>query len=433
MSTSEGVTVNSKRKYLIIFIAMLIQAIPFGVAQNIQPLFIPYVVKHFSFSLAAFSLIFTFGALASSVCSPFLGKLFGKVNIKILFLIGTILSSLGFLGMGFSTNLVEFYILSAVTQVGCVLFSGLGIPFLIGGWFPTKGRGQALGIAFAGGSIGNVFLQPIVASMLGVKGEAYSYILFGIFSIIVSLILVLIFVRVPKQSELVPISADQAAQGDSAKKAKKASNQVIYEGPGAAATRKNKYFWMFAVGYALIGVAISACSTQYASYFRMQLHLNPQLIGVLGSVFAFFCLIGNVGGGTLFDKIGSFKSMSLAFIFQALAIIGMLLAGVSHDFAFGFSIFYGLCVFSYMSGPAFLSTDVFGRKDASVNLGTMSLLFAIGFALGSVIFGAFAQSIGFKLAWIAMIVFLVVGYVCLLVSVKAMKHKQKLEIQQAAA
>lgn len=37
---------DSKRKFFMIFIAMLIQAIPFGVAQNIQPLFIPYVVKH---------------------------------------------------------------------------------------------------------------------------------------------------------------------------------------------------------------------------------------------------------------------------------------------------------------------------------------------------------------------------------------------------
>lgn len=428
MSSSKINKINPKKKYLMIFIAMIIQAIPFGVAQNIQPLFIPYVVKQFSFSLAAFSLIFTFGALASSVCSPFLGKLFGKVNLKFLFIIGTVLSSLGFLGMGFSTNLAEFYILSAITQVGCVLFSGLGIPFLIGSWFPTKGRGQALGIAFAGGSIGNVFLQPIVSSMLGSHGAAYSYVLFGILSLIFSLIIVLLFVRIPKEEEIKSLTA---GLNENVKEDTKSEKHRIYEGPGSAATRKNKYFWLFAIGYALIGISISACSTQYASYFRMQLHLDPSLIGALGSVFAFFCLIGNVGGGTLFDKIGGFKAMTLAFIFQAIAIIGMLLAGVSHNFSFIFSVFYGLCVFSYMSGPAFLCTDVFGRKEASVNLGTMSLLFAIGFALGSVIFGAFAQSIGFKLAWVAMIVFLVVGYLCLLTAIKAMKHRQKLEFQKA--
>ncbi|WP_297633999.1 conjugated bile salt MFS transporter [uncultured Clostridium sp.] len=426
-SVSTTHTSNSKRKIFMIFIAMIIQAIPFGVAQNIQPLFIPYVVKHFSFSLAAFSLIFTFGALASSVCSPFLGKLFGKVNLKILFIIGTVLSSLGFLGMGLATNLPEFYILSAIMQVGCVLFSGLGIPFLIGSWFPTTGRGKALGIAFAGGSIGNVFLQPIVSNILGSHGESFSYILFGIISLIFSLVIVLLFVRIPKQGEIEEVTSEKTQENSTTSKA------VVYEGPGAAATRKEKYFWLFATGYAFIGIAISACSTQYASYFRMQLHLDAHLIGILGSVFALFCLIGNVGGGALFDKIGSFKAMILAFIFQGLSIIGMLLAGSSHGFAFLFSICYGLCVFSYMSGPAFLSTDVFGRKDASVNLGTMSLLFAIGFALGSVIFGAFAQSIGFKVAWIAMIVFLVVGYGLLLTSISVMKRRQKAELSKVTA
>ncbi|MGL4449894.1 MAG: MFS transporter, partial [Sarcina sp.] len=166
---------------------------------------------------------------------------------------------------------------------------------------------------------------------------------------------------------------------------------------------------------------------------RMQLHLNPHLIGILGSVFALFCLVGNVGGGALFDKIGSFKAMGIAFVCQGLSIIGMLLAGMSHNFAFMFSIFYGLCVFSYMSGPAFLATDVFGRKESSVNLGTMSLFFAVGFAVGSVIFGAFAQSMGFKVAWIAMLVCLIIGYALLLPSIKIMKHKQKIEMSKVSA
>ncbi|MGL5415461.1 MAG: conjugated bile salt MFS transporter [Clostridium sp.] len=409
---------GNSRKYFMIFIAMLIQAIPFGIAQNIQPLFIPYVIKQFSFSLAAFSLIFTIGSLASAVCSPFLGKLFGKINIKVIFMIGTAMSSLGFLGMGLASNLPEFYILSAVAQIGCVLFSGLGTPFLIGSWFPSKGRGKALGIAFAGGSIGNIFLQPMVSEMLGGHGPSYAYMFFGIISLIVSLVIVLLFIRTPKEGEVLVVTEQ------SAKEEVTEEHHVVYDGPGARGTRKEKYFWVLGIGYVFIGAAISACSTQYASYFKMQLHLNAGLIGILGSVFAFFCLVGNVGGGALFDKIGTFKSMGLAFILQALAIIGMLFAKVSPECAFMFSVFYGLCVFSYMSGPAFIATDVFGRKDSSVNLGVISLFFAAGFALGSVIFGAVAGAGGFGFAWIIMLVLLIIGYILLLFSVKEMKHKQ---------
>lgn len=183
------------------------------------------------------------------------------------------------------------------------------------------------------------------------------------------------------------------------------------------------------IGYIFIGSAISACSTQYASYFKIQLHLKPSLIGFLGSVFAAFCLIGNVAGGALFDKIGTFKAMAIAFILQGLAIVGMLLAGISSDFAFAFSIFYGLCVFSYMSGPAFIATDIFGRKESSVNLGIISLFFAVGFALGTAVFGAIAGAGGFKFAWIIMLVLLVLGYILLLISVKVMKHKQSIAME----
>ena len=48
---------------------MLIQAIPFGVASNIQPQFVSYVVEENGFTLAGFSLIFTLGTIASAVAS----------------------------------------------------------------------------------------------------------------------------------------------------------------------------------------------------------------------------------------------------------------------------------------------------------------------------------------------------------------------------
>lgn len=415
---------SNKRKYIMIFICMLIQAIPFSVAQNIQPLFIPYVIKKFDFSLAAFSLIFTFGSLASAACSPFLGKLFGKVNIKILFLVGSILSSLAFVGFGFSHHLLQFYLFSALAQIGCVIFSGLGIAYLIGAWFPKKGRGEALGLAFAGGSIGNVFLQPLVSSMLGSKGPDKTYIIFGIASLVASLILVLLFIRTPKPGELSDEEINGKAE-DKDKEKEKEKKEEGFQGVGAALTRKNKFFWLFGIGYAFIGVAIAACSTQYASYFKLQLHLSPSLIGILGSVFAFFCLFGNIGGGALFDKLGSFKAMFIAFILQGLAIIGMLISRFIPEFSFMFSVCYGLCVFSYMSGPAFITSDIFGKKESSVNLGTVSLMFAIGFALGSTIFGMFAEMIGFNIAWIAMIVFLVLGYFLLLTSIKKVKKQNQ--------
>ena len=405
--------IDNKKKYFIVFICMFLQAVPYSIAQNIQPLFVPYVIKQFGFSLAGFSLIFTCGAIASAIFSPVLGNVFEKVNIKLLFLVGATLSAVGFMGFGFSHNLAQFYALAAMQKVGCLLFSGIGVPYLINSWFPKEGRGKALGIAFSGGSIGNVFLQQITSQMLASRGATYSYIFFGVLALVCSLPIVMIFVRLPKAGEVEVVEENEAEEVQTSG----------FEGLGAKATKQNKYFWLFSIGYAIIAVSISALSTQYATYFTGELGLSATLVGTLGSVFAAFCLIGNVSGGALFDKIGTLKTMTISMLLQGVAIVALIFCAKVHALAFLFSIAYGLNVYSYMSAPAFMATDVFGKKESSKIFGTISLLFALGYAFGSTLVGMIVDKVGFGAAWIVMLGCVVVGYTLLLGSIKKVKEQ----------
>ena len=405
--------IDNKKKYFIVFICMFLQTVPYSIAQNIQPLFVPYVIKQFGFSLAGFSLIFTCGAIASAVFSPVLGNVFEKVNIKLLFLLGATLSAVGFMGFGFSHNLAQFYVLAAMQKVGCLLFSGIGVPYLINSWFPKEGRGKALGIVFSGGSIGNVFLQQITSQMLASRGVTYSYIFFGVLALVCSLPVVMIFVRLPKAGEVEVVEENEAEEVQTSG----------FDGLGAKATKKNKYFWLFSIGYAIIAVSISALSTQYATYFTGELGLSATLVGTLGSVFAAFCLIGNVSGGALFDKIGTLKTMTISMLLQGVAIVALIFCAKVPALAFLFSIAYGLNVYSYMSAPAFMATDVFGKKESSKIFGTISLLFALGYAFGSTLVGMIVDKVGFGAAWIVMLGCVVVGYTLLLGSIKKVKEQ----------
>ena len=405
--------IDNKKKYFIVFICMFLQAVPYSIAQNIQPLFVPYVIKQFGFSLAGFSLIFTCGAIASAIFSPVLGNVFEKVNIKLLFLVGATLSAVGFMGFGFSHNLAQFYALAAMQKVGCLLFSGIGVPYLINSWFPKEGRGKALGIVFSGGSIGNVFLQQITSQMLASRGVTYSYIFFGVLALVCSLPVVMIFVRLPKAGEVEVVEENEAEEVQTSG----------FDGLGAKATKKNKYFWLFSIGYAIIAVSISALSTQYATYFTGELGLSATLVGTLGSVFAAFCLIGNVSGGALFDKIGTLKTMTISMLLQGVAIVALIFCAKVPALAFLFSIAYGLNVYSYMSAPAFMATDVFGKKESSKIFGTISLLFALGYAFGSTLVGMIVDKVGFGAAWIVMLGCVVVGYTLLLGSIKKVKEQ----------
>ena len=226
-----------------------------------------------------------------------------------------------FMGFSFARKLYQFDILSAVSQVGCIMFSGLGVPFIISHWFPNNGKGKALGIAFSGGSIGNVFLQPITSHLLAASGPSTSYIIFGLLSLIVGIPLVIFFIRLPRDQEVINPSNTSNAQENTTIKG--------YEGAGAEAVRKNIYFWLFSIGYSIIAIPIADLSTQYATYFKSALNLQPSLIGILGSTFALFCLLGNVVGGTLFDKLGSLKTMAISAILIIIAIVSLLLSAHS--------------------------------------------------------------------------------------------------------
>ena len=159
---------SNKKKFatgwMIVVACMLIQAIPFGVAANIQPQFMAYILdpeSGYGFTQAGFSLIFTLGTVVSAIASPFIGAMFNKVNVKTMYLFGSILSGGGFLAFSMCKELWQFYLVAGVVQVGTAAISSIGVPLLINGWFDELSKGKAMGLAFAGGSIGNIFLQSM--------------------------------------------------------------------------------------------------------------------------------------------------------------------------------------------------------------------------------------------------------------------------------
>ena len=147
-------TINKKKiqkGWMMLIVCMLIQAVPFCIASNIQPLFISSVIQEHGFSLTGFSLIFTIGTIVSAIAGPFIGSLFGKVNLKAIYTVGAVLCGGGFMLFSYCNTLPMFYGVAAIVQVGAAIMSGIGVPILINAWFDGKTRGKALGLAFAGG------------------------------------------------------------------------------------------------------------------------------------------------------------------------------------------------------------------------------------------------------------------------------------------
>lgn len=432
---NENKRVSNAYKYFMIFLCMFTQAIPYGIAQNIQPLFVHPLVNTFHFTLASYTLIFTFGAVAASIASPFIGKAMGRVNFKLMYMIGITISALAYVLFGISTKLSGFYLAAILCMIGSTFYSGQGVPWVINHWFPGKGRGMALGIAFCGGSIGNIFLQPITQVILTknmVGGTRNGHLLsmepFFIFAAALFIIgaIVAIFIRTPKKNEIVASDAEIAE----AKKDAAAKNAKLFAGWDAKQVLKMSWFWVFSIGFLIIGIGLASLNEDYAAFLDTKLSLTT--VGMIGSMYGVGCLIGNICGGYLFDKFGTAKSMTFAGVMYVISMLMMVFISLqpygSHSSliaGIAYAIFCGLAVFSYMSGPAFMAKDLFGAKDQGTMLGLVGLSYAIGFAIGAPLLGVLKASFNFTVAWYVMIACVVVGFFLLVLSVNRIKAMQK--------
>lgn len=432
--------VSKGYKYFMVFLCMLTQAIPYGIAQNIQPLFIHPLVNTFHFTLASYTLIFTFGAVFASVASPFIGKALEKVNFRLMYLIGIGLSAIAYVIFGISTKLPGFYIAAIICMIGSTFYSGQGVPWVINHWFPAKGRGAALGIAFCGGSIGNIFLQPATQAILKhfmtgntKTGHLTSMAPFFIFAVALLVIGIIIacFIRTPKKDEIVISDAELAESKKEAELAKAKE----FKGWTSKQVLQMKWFWIFSLGFLIIGLGLASLNEDYAAFLDTKLSLTD--VGLIGSMYGVGCLIGNVSGGFLFDKFGTAKSMTYAGCMYVLSILMMVLisfqpygAHVSKIAGIAYAIFCGLAVFSYMSGPAFMAKDLFGSRDQGVMLGYVGLAYAIGYAICAPLFGIIKGKGSFTVAWYFMIAFVAIGFITLVFAVIQIKRSQKKYIIQ---
>ena len=320
--------------WLIVVGCMLIQAIPYSLAANIQSSFTSYVTEAEGFTYTQFSLIFTIGTVVSALCAPFIGKLFAnpKVNVKLLYVLGVILVGVGFSSMSLAGgNIYAYYVLSILVQIGSAIVSAIGVPTLINSWF-TENKGVAMGLAFSGGGIGNMILQQFAGKWLSNPAIGYkgAYFRFGLLAIIVSLPIALFIMRLPKsKSEL---------EMNKSKKSKKTSSQSSDWGYTFAEVSKIKYFWIFSISFVFVGLYVGGMALQFIPYLQTleQNHVFTLGSALVASLFGLASIFGNLCGGVLFDKLGIIKSLLLASLLVITCGLSLIFVGQINALGFVF-------------------------------------------------------------------------------------------------
>lgn len=423
-------TKNNKKQFfygwVIVFACMLIQAVPFSIAANLQPAFTNYVMSGEGFSLAQFSLIFTIGTVVSAVCSPFIGKLYSspKANIKLLYTLGVCILGGGFAAFSLAgDNIFAYYTLSVLVQIGSAIVSAIGVPTLINGWF-TENKGLAMGLAFSGGGLGNMVLQLLAGKWLPTIGYQQAYFRFGIIAIVISLPIALFVLRLPR-------SEAELASNTSNKKSENKNTTSSKWGYTFAEVSKMKFFWIFASSFIFVGLYVGGMVLQFIPYLQT---LEAEKVFTLGAAtvaasFGLFSMFGNLFGGMLFDKLGITKSLALAGILVITCGFCLIFVPQINALGFVFSICMGISMYSYIIGPSYLTGALFGSKDFGTILGIVQIFFAAGFGIGTTLFGVVVGFGGFQVGWISTIIYAILAYGGLLISTSGIiKHNKEINV-----
>lgn len=302
--------------------------------------------------------------IVGAIAAPYVGRALDKYPLKHVMGVGATFMAVGFLGLSFVRNPIEFYlVLGIFVGFGASSMGSLATSKLVANWFDRR-RGTALGIAAAGVSLSGVIMPYISAELINNYGWREGFLIYGLFTLLVVLPMVLRFV--------VSRPEDIGMRPDGAMPLAVKPGVALPQPKPRLAMRdvfREHNFWVIVLTFSLIFCCMGATLT----------HMIPRLTdngytlvqaSLVMSLCAGFGVTGKLSFGWLGDRLSLRKVMSIVIVMQ---FTGQLLMYLSVDlvvFAIGASLFgYGVGGVVPMHGATVGKT--FGRERFGAILGLM--------------------------------------------------------------
>ena len=191
---------KSNYGYVVAVICFVIAFFYVGNAYNTGSLYVVPVTNHYGFARAEFSIIFSIVSILMIFANLSFVKLYRRLGIKYLVVLGAFLCAIAFFIYYKSTNLIQFYIGAFLFGIGISYTNMLTFSLLINSWF-TENRGTILGLISAGSGLGGSVMSPLVGYIISVYGFKQSYLLTSIALLILIIPIALLIKENPIEYE----------------------------------------------------------------------------------------------------------------------------------------------------------------------------------------------------------------------------------------
>ncbi len=286
---------------------------------------------------------------------PFTGRFMDKLGPRFFMSVGAVMCGIGWVGMGRTHTLTGLYALYSLAGIGAALvYCGSTIVGLK--WFPDK-LGLASGLIAAGFGSGAALFVPFISRIIRTQDYRSAFLYTGIGQGIVILLVSQLMVN-PDPND------PQIAGKKAGSRFKVRANAEQFTSSEMLGTYQ---FYMLYAMMLMMGIGGLMVTAQLGSV--------ADTLGIVKAVFTLAIFVNSLanGAGRIFwgwvsDHVGRERTMIIAFLIQALALVSVLRLG--RNSPFWFVSLLALVLFTwgeiYSLFPAVMA-DFFGIKNSGSN------------------------------------------------------------------
>lgn len=294
---------------------------------------------------------------------------------------GLLLVAGSLLAISRSHSFPAFLLLYGLTGLGGG-FANIPMMVLVSHWFRRECRGRAAGLMILGNGAAIVFsglLIPALNQQLGAEGWRSGWLLLGLITLGVTLVVALLLRNDPAQLGLEPL-------GSRVPLAAQELGTPPPKGGGNILLRLGLIYFFFGLTYMVFGTFIVA--TMVAEY-----GFDEARAGQFWAWIGLFSMASAVGFGALSDRIGRKGGLMVAYALQASAFLSAG-SGLGNWSLLLAVALYGLSLFAIPSIMAAAVGDYLGLAQAASGFSIITLCFAGGQILGPGGAGIMAEASG---------------------------------------
>jgi sugar phosphate permease len=358
--------------YYIVAACFIILYMLWGMVLNTFPVFLKPMTESMGWSRGDIPIAILIGAVGMTLSAPIAGKAIDRFGARPVMAIGAFIVGVNLMAGSLIQHLWQLYIVFGLIGCGLICSSVIPCSFLISNWFISR-RGRAMGIAFAGTSLGGMVMSPVANWIIINYGWQRAFVFSGISTLVVVIPVILLLVRTrPSEMGLEPY--------------KNSSTNTTGEddnwGVGVKEAFSHKVFWQIALVMLLIGVVTSGIGNHSVAYFTDVGHTST-LATRAWSVVMGVMVLGKLAFGPVADRWGAKNAMAIASILLIASIL-ILPFAQAYSFVMVFAVIYGFACGAPLVINPLLTAGGLGMKNFGAIFGILNMIASLGGSAGPI-------------------------------------------------